>query len=163
MKLTYLAVFGVTILSNFPAHSEEAKQPQPPKWQVDNENMLCGTWKNTNPETISIPKVEISRKGAILMIRFWGKTHPKDTPSGPPEPLYVLSDHSEAENRLQKQPDAVAFATHKADFAISHFTLRLSEGRLSAEQVTLFTDDSKRSNRIMVETFKKEKNDADSR
>jgi hypothetical protein len=156
MKLTYLAMIGITLLTGQSLHSQEAKEDQPPKWQVENENKLSGTWLNLNPATRSIPKVEIFREGAILKIRVWGRTHPQDTPHGPPDALFVLSDVSEQENRPSKPLPAVAFATHKADFAIYHFTLRLSEGKLTIEKVTLFLDDSKRSNRIEVHTFKKD-------
>jgi hypothetical protein len=68
----------------------------------------------------------------------------------------VLSNHSEAANRPSKPLIATAFATHKAAFAMYYFTLRLSDEGLRIERVTLFTDDSKRSNRIMVETYKKQ-------
>lgn len=91
------------------------------------------------------------------MIRFWGRTHPQDTPYGPPVPLYVLSEYFEPETLPQKQASTSAFATYKADFAIMHFTLRLFDGKLIIESVTLFTDDSKRSNRNITQAFEKKK------
>ena len=155
MRTAYLvALCGVILITSI-GHADDAKQPEAPKWVLKAEDALVGTWLNTNPATQSIPKVEIFRDGAQLKIRFWGRTHPQDTPFGPPDALFVLSDYSEAANRSSKPPIATAFATHKADFAMLHFTLRLSDQGLRIEGVTLFTDDSKRSNRIMVETFKK--------
>ena len=135
-------------------HAKIPKQSEQPKWLVTAENALIGTWLNTNEATQSIPKVEIFRKDLTLKIRFWGRTHPQDTPFGPPDALFVLSDYSGTVNRVSKLPVAIAFSTHKSDFAIHHFTLRLSDGELRIESITLFTDNSKRSNRIMVETYK---------
>lgn len=155
MRTNLLFALCAATLTCSIVHAEEPKQSAPPRWLIAAEDALVGTWLNTNPATQSIPKVEIFRDGPTLKVRFWGRTHPQDTPFGPPDPLFVLSNHSEAANRPAKPPIATAFATHKADFAIYHFTLRLSEEGLRIEAITLFTDDSKRSDRIVIETYKK--------
>ena len=155
MKATCLLALYTAGLTSSLAHAEDSKPPDRPAWLVKAEDALVGTWRNTHEATRSIPKVEIFREGSALKIRFWGRTHPQDTSFGP-EALYVLSDHSEPAHRPQQPPIATAFATHRADFAIEHFTLRLSDEGLSLEGITLFTDASKRSNRIAVETFKRQ-------
>lgn len=156
MRIPQLLALFATLTCTSLVHAEDPKQAAPPKWLVTAEDALVGTWLNTNEATQSIPKVEILRDGPTLKIRFWGRTSPQDTPFGPPNELFVLSNHSEAANRPSKPLIATAFATHKAAFAIKHFTLRLSDEGLRIEGITLFTDDSKRSNRIIVETFKKQ-------
>jgi len=150
------AATAATLSTAALVHAEEAKPATPPRWLLKAESALTGTWLNTNEATKSIPKVEIFHDGPTLKIRIWGRTHPQDTPFGPPDELLVLSNHSDPANRPPTPSIATAFATHKADFAIRHFTLRLSDDGLRIEGVTVFTDDSKRSHRIIVETYKKQ-------
>jgi hypothetical protein len=154
MILTRLA-FSAVIFSIVPAHAQERKEPETQPYLLPAGGAMAGTWLNTDEATRSIPKVEIFREGPAFKIRFWGRTHPHDTPFGPPDTLVVLSDHSDPANRPAKPPAATAFVTQKADFALHHFTLRLSGGLLRVEGVTLFTDGSGRPNRIKVETFRK--------
>ena len=130
--------------------AEETK----PAWMIKAEKALVGTWENTNPKTQSIPKIEIEfDKDDALVIRFWGRTSPKDSPFGPPDPLLILSSHTDTE--LPKDFKEIAFATHKADFALKHFTLKLRDDTIHLEGVTIFSDSSGRSNRISTATFKK--------
>jgi hypothetical protein len=156
MRIPHLLALFATLSTGTLVHAEESKPSTPPQWLLKAEGALTGTWLNTNEATKSIPKVEIFHDGPTLKIRFWGRTAPRDTPFGPPDELLVLSNHSDPANRPPTPSIATAFATHKADFAIRHFTLRLSGDGLRIEGVTLYTDGSKRSNRIVVETYKKQ-------
>ena len=131
----------------------EADAPNKPRWLAEGEQLLVGTWVNTAARTDAIPKVEILMEGGVLKMQPWGRTHPEDTPFGPPDPLRVLSRRSDR----QPAPEAkvVAFATHRADFALKYFTLTFRDGKLDLEEVTVFTDGSGRSNRIYYATFAK--------
>lgn len=128
-------------------------QDAKPKWLDDAEKALLGTWENTNTKTNSIPRIEILVEEDTLKIRIWGRTLPKDSPYGPPDKLNVLSPRADIE--VATKDTAVAFATHTADFAIKHFTLRLRDDVIHLEGITIFTDESGRSNRIYNATFKK--------
>ena len=123
-----------------------------PAWLAAAEASLVGTWVNT-AETRSVPKLDVLADGDALQVRLWGRTHPQDSPFGPPDPLRVLSTHADGGKPPEAQ--AVAFSTHKADFALVHTTLRLRGDTLHLEQVTLFTDDSGRSDRMYHATFTK--------
>ena len=155
MKTIILFAVGSALCAIPFANSQEAAPPTAPKWLLQAEDSLVGTWLNTNEATQSIPKVEIFRDGPALQIRFWGRTGSQDTPFSPVDALFVLSDYSERALHPPKPPTTIAFATHQAGFAIKHFTLRLTDDGLRIEAVTLFTDDSRRSNRTQVETYRK--------
>ena len=127
--------------------------PAKPRWFVDAERSLVGTWANTAARTDAIPKIEIVVEGGVLKIQPWGRTHPHDTPFGPPDPLLVLSRYSDRQPAPEGK--AFAFATHKADFAMKFFTLTLRDRELDLEEVTVFTDNSGRSNRVYYATFAK--------
>ena len=130
-----------------------AKNPAKPRWFARAEQSLLGTWMNTNPDTQSIPKLDVLLKDDALKVRFWGRTSPEDRPFGPPDNLLVLAPRSDVE--VPTKPEATAFAMHKADFALKYFTLKLNKGVIHLEGVTIFTDDSRRSDRIYVATFRK--------
>lgn len=124
-------------------------------WPAGDRNALLGTWLNTDPQTRSIPKVDILQESGTLKIRFWGRTQPEDSPFGPPVELFVLSGLSDATVTNVPNATVVAFATHTVNFATKHFTLHLMDGDLHLQGVTIFTDNSKRDNRIYHAVFKK--------
>jgi hypothetical protein len=116
------------------------------------EASLLGTWVNT-ADTQSVPKLDVLIEGDVLKVRLWGRTHPQDSPFGPPDPLHVLSPY--ADGFPPPEAQAVAFSLHKADFALVYTTLRVRDGRIHLEQVKIFTDGSGRANRMYHATFAK--------
>lgn len=125
-----------------------------PAWLAAAEASLLGTWVNTS-DTRSVPKLDVLTDGDVLKVRLWGRTQPQDTPFGPPDPLHVLSSHADAGAVAPAAAQAVAFSSHKADFALVHTTLRLRGGVIHLEQVTIYTDGSGRSNRIYHASYAK--------
>jgi hypothetical protein len=116
-----------------------------------------GTWTNTADRTDSVPKIDVLMDGEVLKVRFWGRTHPQDSPFGPPDPLHVLSPYGDGgpHPAVAAGARAVAFATHKSDFAMHYSTLTLREQVLHLDMVTIFTDGSGRSDRTYHATFAK--------
>lgn len=156
MKTVQPFVFAAALLCSSFLDAEEVPPVKPPAWLTQAEDALSGTWLSTDEKTQSIPKIEIFRENTVLKARFWGRTHPQDTPFKTPEPLLVLSDHSDPANRSKTPPLATAFATHDAVFALLYFKLTLTKEGLQVETIEIFTDSSKRSNRITFTSYRKQ-------
>ena len=154
-RLRTIAVVVVAVVLVSAGFTQDAaKKSAKPKWFAKAEQSLLGTWTNTNPDTQNIPKLDILFENDALKIRIWGRTHPKDSPFGPPDKLFVLFRRSDIKE--EPRPEAIAFATHKADYALHYFTLKLRDGVIHLEGVTMFTDDSGRSDRSYVAAFSKQ-------
>ena len=156
MKTVQPFAFAAALLCSPFLNAEDAPPVKPPAWLTKAEDSLSGTWLNTDEKTQSIPKIEIFRENTVLKARVWGRTHPQDTPFKTPEPLLILSDHSDPPNRSKTPPLATAFATHKADFAVLYLKLTLTREGLQVENIEIFTDNSKRSNRIIFTSYQKQ-------
>lgn len=112
---------------------------------------LDGTWINSDPNTRSIPKIRIStspENGSRL--EWWGRTHPEDTRYGPLE-LHLLGD-----SVGDHSPDKHGYATEDSGFADYIFLVTTSADDLVLECLTLFKDDSGRSNYRQRLIFKKQ-------
>lgn len=139
----------------------QAQAPRPryrvagTRWEAGNGKALLGTWLNPDPQTMSMPKVEITEEAGAYKIRFWGQLNATNAaPFGPPTDLFLLSGHLDSTATNVLNATTVAFATHRAGFADKHFTLHLIDGELQLQEVIIFTDGSRRSNRLYHGVFK---------
>ncbi len=112
---------------------------------------LDGTWINTDQNTRSIPKIRIfsSAKGGPQM-EWWGRTHPHDSKYGPLK-LHLLGDSTE-----DRSPDKHGYATQDSGFADNIFFITTSGDQLVLESLTLFKDNSGRSNYRKRLTFNRQ-------
>lgn len=111
---------------------------------------LDGVWVNTDPDTGSIPRIEISStpEGAAELI-WWGKTHPKDSKYGPLK-LTMLGDSAG-----DKTPNRYGYATGDYGFSDNVFFLRRDGDLIVLEALTVFKDKSGRSNYNKTLRFKR--------
>ncbi len=105
-----------------------------------------GYWKNENPATSGITRIEIESKWPVVRIKTWGKCHPVDCEWGMPE-SYNNSFVANGELRV----------TWRTGFAhrMQNLTL-LPDGRMQVETHTHFTDNSRRKDYDSVEVFRKQ-------
>jgi hypothetical protein len=108
---------------------------------------FVGIWVGVKKDA-SLPKLEITREGNDLRIQAWGKCTPTDCDWGV-VPLHLLGDSISARDL------PYGFATWDQNFKVSHMVLHLEKGVLIAEDYSIFTDKSGRSNYRSVSRFKR--------
>jgi hypothetical protein len=136
---TSVASLLTSLLLNFGILSAEEASP------------LKGTWLNTNPDTDSVPKIEIEidDNGKATFI-WWGKTHPENAKYGPID--LKLYGKSVGDNK----PATSGTTVHETHFSDMLFTLTMDGGYLKVLRFTEFTDESGRKPFCLSLTFKKE-------
>ncbi len=110
---------------------------------------LEGVWINTDPDTRSVPKVEIT-EGTTPELVWWGKTHPEDSRYGPLK-LILLG-----ESPADRDPMEYGYAEQDSGFAMRKFILRREGDELLLEMLTIFKDDSGRANFRQLMTFQQQ-------
>ena len=112
---------------------------------------LEGVWVNNDSNTRSIPKIEISsRPEGCTDLVWWGRTHPEDSRYGPFD-LTMLGD-----SPGDDAPNKVGYATQDFGFADEIFVVKRDGDAIVLESLTVFKDDSGRSNYHETPRFKKE-------
>jgi hypothetical protein len=114
-------------------------------------NNFVGTWKNLNPATRSIAKVEIKRSGSMLQIRPYGACTPTPCDWGAQPGIAYAPKVS---SNLLTAANA-ATAVFKTGFSVTTLTLVAHGRRLSVASFTHFTDGSRRTDHDNFETFGK--------
>ncbi len=137
----------------FLSFSFASAQDEGSSWRVDAERALIGTWEAEEYDVPRIPKLKIERKGSDLQIEFWGRGAVTKDSYGPAEKLYVLSRYPDS--KFEDEETALAFATHEADYGLTHFTLRIFEDILHLEGVKIVKDTKNKAHRLITATYTK--------
>ena len=103
------------------------------------QNNFLGKWFNVDPETRDITTIIVKKKNDSWTIQAWGKCHPKDCDWGV-VPLNMIGDST-----TDKTFDC-AFAEWKFDFSTKYLKMRMQGDQLVVEKITVFKDNSNRSN-----------------
>jgi hypothetical protein len=115
------------------------------------QEKFLGQWVNANPKTEGLKRLAITKQDGTWSIAAWGAAGEEGTAEIPWKKVTLdLLGSSVADT---SRP--YGFATWKFDFATVHVALRFEKGQLVAEEYTIFTDKSGRSNFRVVEKFKK--------
>jgi len=111
---------------------------------------FLGSWRNVDPHTRGITKLEIRRAGDHLRIRAWGKCHPTDCDWGWSRG-YAYGPDVSSDLFSSAQAVLVRFRTSFSDTVV--ILKPAGANRLRAEVFTRFTDTSGRTNYRKVYTF----------
>ena len=142
MSISLLAVFSSGGCRRVEETEEEVKAV---KTDTDiDANEFIGSWRNLDPDTESITKVQIRMENNEIFIHMWGKCHPEDCDWGEekPEPYDSKS--------------GTIFMTWKTGFSIISQQINLlSDGNLQVSSHTRFIDESNRADYDSVDIFYK--------
>ena len=114
------------------------------------QNKFPGKWFNVDPETPTITTIIVKKKNDSWTIQAWGKCHPKDCDWGA-VPLNMIGDST-----TDKTFDC-AFAEWKFDFKTTYLTMRMQGDQLVVETISVFKDNSNRSNYRKLSLMKRSK------
>jgi len=113
-------------------------------------NQFIGSFKNTNPATSGMTRIDISRNGSNTRVHVWGKCSPSDCDWG-------VEDGFAYGDGVGSNPVGAArslSAIYHKNFAETILVIRPMAGnRLQVESFTRFTDNSGRSAYGTRETF----------
>ena len=111
---------------------------------------LDGVWQNTDPNTRSIPKIEItSYTDGTTEFVYWGRTHPNDSKYGPVG-LTLLGSSVE-----DSSPNTYGYTTRDCLFADAVFFVERQGDQLVLRSLRFFKDGSGRSNYHQTLTFER--------
>ena len=102
------------------------------------QERFTGTWDNVDPATGGL-KLMVSVEAGEFQIRAWGKCQPTDCDWGT-VPLHLIG------SSVEDQSFERAFATWDPEFATTHLMIHIDGEQLAVEIVTIFKDESGRSN-----------------
>ena len=109
---------------------------------------LDGIWINSDPNTESIPKIEItSDEDGKTELVWWGKTHPQDSRYAPLR-LTLLGT-----SVADKAPNKYGYTTQESGFANMVFFVERQDDKIVLRKLTVFKDESGRSNYHQTLTF----------
>lgn len=114
------------------------------------QNKFLGKWVNVDPETRDISSIVVKKENDSWTIQAWGKCHPTDCEWGA-VPLNMIGDST-----TDKTFDC-AFAEWKFDFSMKYLTMRIQGDKLVVEKITVFKDNSNRSNYRSLDLMKRSK------
>jgi len=111
---------------------------------------VMGEWKNVNPNTAGLTRVQITEGGTDVSIHAWGKCHPDDCDWGTvPGHLYGKS----VTDSLVPAAHAIS-AISRTSFSETVIIVHLtSPGQLQVETMTRFIDGSGRTSYTHIDTF----------
>ena len=116
-------------------------------------NQFVGSFRNVNPSTSGITKMEITRNGANVRVQVWGQCSPTDCDWG-------IEDGFAYGDNVSSNPVNAARSVsviYRKSFAVSILVIRPGAGnRLQVENFTRFTDGSGRAAYTDRETFMRE-------
>ena len=103
------------------------------------QESFIGAWDNVDPATGGLTRIIISVDTGEVEIRAWGSCQPTDCDWGT-VPLYLIG------SSIGDQTFERAFATWPHPDLTSHMMLHRDGPHLAVEIITIFTDESGRSN-----------------
>ena len=64
---------------NEPPPQQQPPQQRPPQVSgLTPNSLLAGKWKNSNPQTRGIPRLELRQTGNVVLVHAWGACSPRD-------------------------------------------------------------------------------------
>ena len=106
---------------------------------------FVGLWKNVNPDTDSIPQLQVRLDGDTIYVHGYGACYP------------TFCDWGEAAAGRSEANAGTFTVNWDAGFATTRLTLSLpsASGRLLATMLRHYTDNSGRPDAVVLETFEK--------
>ena len=136
-KVSLVLVFSILILTTAATTSAEL-------------NQFAGRWKNIDPNTRGVTRLNIHVRGTDVTVHAWGKCHPKDCDWGRVRAYaYAPSVSSNLINTAQTL--SAIFQTGFSQTLMIIYPA--GRNRLRAEVLTRFTDRSGRTNYRAIYTF----------
>jgi hypothetical protein len=115
-------------------------------------NQFAGFWKNVDPNTGGITKLNIKVNGTSVTVHAWGKCHPTDCDMGT---VKAIAYAPKVTSHLTSEAIALT-AIFKKSFAQTLMVIRpYSKGRLRVSIFDHFTDNSKRTDFTNTFIFKR--------
>lgn len=112
---------------------------------------FVGNWKNTDPNTSGITRLEIKASGSQVTLHAWGKCHPEDCDWGEVSATAYAPNVS---SNVTQTANALS-AVFNTSFSQTTVIIRPVGRNLRAEVFTRFTDQSNRSDYNMIYSFER--------
>jgi hypothetical protein len=136
MKIAILVCLLVLGIQASPASAQFAK--------------FNGEWKNSDPKTLGIKRLEITGSATDTRVHAWGSCHPTDCDLGEAKAVVY---GKEVGSDLSKEAAAIV-VEFKSGFSTTLMVIKQEpDGKLSAELFDSFSDGSKRSSYYSIDTF----------
>jgi hypothetical protein len=114
------------------------------------QEQFAGKWKNVDPDTGGITKLEIVFEGDLVRVHAWGKCHPEDCDWGT---VVAIAYGQSVDSDVSDTVRTIA-AVFKTSFNQSLLVIHAGDqGRVKVEVLTHFTDGSGRSPYSQVHTM----------
>ena len=114
------------------------------------QDQFQGAWINVNPETRNISSITVKKEDTTWIIQAWAKCHPEDCDWGAVT-LNLIGDST-----TDKTFDC-AFAEWEFDFKKTYLSMRMQGDILVVETISVFKDNSNRSNYQSLNLMKRVK------
>jgi hypothetical protein len=116
-------------------------------------NQFAGAWRNSDENTSGVTRLDIRVTGASVSVQAWGKCHPEDCDWGR---VAATAYGPNVSADLQASAQSLA-ATFQTNFSQTIMILEAAPmGRLRAQVLTRFTDNSGRKNYRELYSFVRE-------
>lgn len=136
MKVAILVCLLVLAIQGSPASAQIVK--------------FNGEWKNSDPKTDGIKRLEITCSATDTRVHAWGSCHPTDCDLGEVKAAVYGKG---VDSDLSKDATAIV-AEFKSGFSTTLMVIKQEpDGKLSTEQFDSFSDGSKRSSYYSTDTF----------